>query len=464
MPAQARPNILLIHADQHRYDCLGVNGHPILQTPHLDRLAGEGVNFRHAFTPIAVCVPARCSLLTGVWPTRHGVTFNSDAETPTRLDPNIATFSRELKRAGFWLGVVGKWQADGDRTPQDVHFDRWVKDHAYHVWRQVQGLPPRPWEAGWRGEVDGHITAEQSRLAWGANELIALLGARAKADKPFFLRWDPSEPHLPNVVPEPYASMYPPGSVPPWPGFDDDLAGKPYIQAQQRRTWEFENWTWDDWAPLVARYLGEVSLLDAQVGRVLEALEGLGLADNTLVIYSADHGDLCGSHGMVDKHFVLYDDVIRVPLLMRWPGRLPAGSVCEAFVSSALDLAYTFCEAAGTPPPATFQGRSLLSAADGSDEAPREDIFATYHGNQFGLYSQRMVRNRRWKYVWNATAEDELYDLQADPGEIHNLAADGRHAEALAGLRRRLVEWMDQVQDPLLNGWIRPQILEGRKR
>jgi len=152
-----------------------------------------------------------------------------------------------------------------------------------------------------------------------------------------------------------------------------------------------------------------------------------------------------------------------VPLMIRWPGRVPAGAVCDAFVSNSLDLATTFCEAAAVPTPATFQGQSLLPLLAGDTTKARDDIYATYFGNQFGLYSQRMVRDRRWKYVYNATAEDELYDLAADPGEVHNRALDPSCADELARLRRRLVAWMEETEDPLLNGWTRGQLLEGRK-
>jgi arylsulfatase A-like enzyme len=162
---------------------------------------------------------------------------------------------------------------------------------------------------------------------------------------------------------------------------------------------------------------------------------------------------------MIDKHYVMYDDVVRVPLLLRWPGRLPAGRTLDAFVTPALDLPVTFCAAAGLPVPPTFVGRDL--AAPGDSGPP--SVFATYHGNQFGLYSQRMLRTRRWKYVWNATAEDELYDLEADPGELTNLAAGGAFAAELADLRRQLAATMAATQDPLLNPWTKSQLLEGRK-
>ncbi|HOS43397.1 MAG TPA: sulfatase-like hydrolase/transferase, partial [Armatimonadota bacterium] len=374
-------------------------------------------------------------------------------------DPSRPTVSRCLREAGYTLGMVGKFHAEVVGTPVDHGFQTFIPDGAYARWRQERGLPPAP-SNGYFGEVDPHITPEQSRLAWGADHAIALLTAFAAGDRPFFIRWDPSEPHLSCRPPEPYASHYPPEAIPPWPSFADTLEGKPYIQAQQRRTWKVDGWSWEQWAPTVSMYLGEIALLDAQVGRLLDALDALGLADNTLVVYSTDHGDLCGGHGMLDKHFVLYDDVMRVPLIARFPGRLPAGAVCEAFISHALDLAATFCAVAGVTPPATFMGRDLVGTVRG-EIAARPDIFGMWQGGQFGAYSQRMVRDRRWKYVWNCTAEDELYDLQSDPGELRNRARDPHCRAELDRLRARLVAWMESIGDPLCNLWTRPQLLEG---
>jgi arylsulfatase A-like enzyme len=255
--------------------------------------------------------------------------------------------------------------------------------------------------------------------------------------------------------------MYDPRAIAPWPSYPDPLIGKPYAQAQQRRTWEVATWTWDDWAPVVARYLGTITLLDLQVGRLLEALDRLGLAEDTVVVYTTDHGDMCGGHGMVDKHMVMYDDVTRVPLIVRWPGHAAAGRTCDAIVSHALDLAATFCLLGDSPVPDTFCGQSLLPLLSGEQAAGRADILSMYHGNQFGLYSARMVRDRRYKYIWNAAAEDELYDLELDPGELRNLATDPTYATELARLRRRLVDWMIEIDDPLLNGWTRTQLLKG---
>jgi len=461
--SEARPNTLLVHSDQHRYDCLGVNGHPVVKTPNMDRLAAEGMNFTHAFTPIPLCVPERHSLLNGRWPSAHGWIVNWDTECPRPEKQDYPTYVQVLREAGYRLGYVGKWHVHPERDGRAYGFHEYLSDGEYRRWREVQGLPPRPSKNGWFGEVDPHITPEQSRLAWGADHVLRMMEDCVARGRTFFLRWDPTEPHLPCRPPAATAAMYPPEDVPPWPGFDDDLAGKPYIQAQQRRSWKVDRWTWNDWAPVVARYLAEVSLLDAQLGRLLDALDRLGIADDTLVIYTSDHGDMCGSHGMMDKHFIMYDDVVRVPLIARWPGRIAPGGTCEAFVSHSIDLARTFCEVAGAPAPDTFQGLSLLPLFAGERDNGRCDIYSQYFGNQFGLWSQRMVRDRRWKYVWNATGEDELYDLEADPGEVRNRATDPACRDELARLRRRLVAWMEEIKDPLNNRWIRTQLLEGLK-
>jgi arylsulfatase A-like enzyme len=470
-----QPNILLIHVDQHRYDCLGVNGHPAAVTPHLDRLAAEGVNFRYACCPSPICTPARTSLMTGVYATQHGCLANRGTEGYRVMDPQLATFSQVLKAGGYWLGYVGKWDVGTPAGPYQLGFDAYVPDKGYLAWRREQGLPALPTRNGWFGEVDPGVTPDQSALGWGADNVIRMLQQAGDRDQPFFLRWDPQEPHLPNVLPEPFASLVSPVAVEPWQSFPDPLHGKPYIQRQQVRTWGLEGWSWQEWAPIVARYLGEVALIDHQVGRILQALDDLGLAASTLVVYTSDHGDLCGAHGMIDKHYVMYDDVVRVPLLLRWPRRLPAGRTVDALVTAALDLAVTFCVAAGLPVPVTFMGRSLLPLAQGNESLGGDSgedsgensgnavVFATYHGNQFGLYSQRMVRTKRWKYVWNATAEDELYDLAADPGELVNLAGTAACASELATLRARLIAWMAETKDPLLNQWTRGQLLAGRK-
>jgi len=458
MPSQ---NILLIHSDQHRFDCLGVNGHPFVRTPNIDRLAAEGINFTQAHCPIPLCVPARNSLMYGQWPVQHLCICNDGSEAPRGAKPSLPSFVDALGAAGYYLGYVGKWHVDFERGPEELGYTRYVSEGDYPAWRRTQALPRKPSKADWRGQVDPYIRPDQSRLGWGADRTLEMLEQCASDGSSFFIRWDPSEPHLANIVPEPYASMYPPGDIPPWPSFPDSLVNKPYAHAQQVRNWQVEDWTWEDWSPIVGRYLGEITLLDAQIGRLLDGLERLGLAEDTLVVYTCDHGGMCGGHGMMDKHNVMYDAVVRVPLVARWPARIPAGRSSDAFVCNALDLASTFCEVAGAPVPDTFVGLSLLPLFEGAEDNGRQDILSMYHGNQFGLYSERMVRDRRWKYVWNPTARDELYDLETDPGELTNLATSPEHRGELARLRGRLIAWMEQIGDPLLNGWTRVVLEKG---
>lgn len=199
----AATNILFLHADQHRFDCVGANGHLLISTPHLDRMAREGANFSHAFTPSPVCVPARNSLLYGCWPTRHHAVVNHDTEAPPAARAELPTWSEALNRAGYFLGYVGKWHVSETKSPCDFGFHEYVPETGYNAWRQAQSMPLLQRTNGWQGETDGHITPGQSRLAWGANETIRLIegASSSHADRPFFIRWDPGEPHLPNLVP-----------------------------------------------------------------------------------------------------------------------------------------------------------------------------------------------------------------------------------------------------------------------
>lgn len=466
-----RPNILLIHADQHRSDCLGVAGHPFLKTPNLDRLASEGIRFTNAFTPCPVCTPARNSLMYGCWPTQHGAIANHNSEAPPRATTDgLRTWSENLSGVGYRMRYVGKWGVRADRSPLEFGFDTYIPESDYEDWRQSQGLPRLPGHehpSDYFGSVDTHATEAQSRPARGADQTIRLMTAAAKKKKPdrqpFLIRWDPSEPHPPAFPPEPFASLYPPESIPPWPNFVRAQEGEPLARAALRRVWGIEGREWKDWQPIVARTLGIITLLDRQIGRVLGELDRLGLAENTLVIYTADHGDMLGSHGLFDKHYSFYDEIVRVPLIVRWPRVIPSpGSVSQAFVSNEIDLATTLCEVAGAASPGSFAGQSLLPILSGEDNGKSRDMaFSQYFGTNFGLYSSRMARDSRWKYVWNPTDIDELYSLgtAVDPGELVNRIDDPSCATELQRLRHRLVEWMEKIGDPLLNKWTRPGLV-----
>ena len=476
-------DILYIGADQLRFDCLAVNGHPLIQTPNLDRLALRGVSFVNAFTPCPVCSPARASLMTGQWAHRHAcITIPQWTEAHRGMAPTGETLPQVLHAAGYEQYYVGKWHLDdhsGHPMPEDLGIDHFIPEGHYYPWRTGQGFPlglhgqdwwtfagdPEKFDILIRGGTDSHIKPEQSKLHWGADRTIEFIRSAAATDKPFMIRWDPSEPHPTNIVPEPYASMYDPLDIQAWGSMPENFLGKPFIQQQQLRNWGVDRWIWEDWAPLVARYLGEISLLDYEVGRVLSALEDSGRAGSTVVVFTADHGDLCGSHGMMDKHFVMYDDIVKVPLIIAMPTKSAAGQGRKesCFVSHAIDLASTLCDAAGVGIPESYMGKSLVPAMRGTGTTGREFIVSAYHGGQFGLFSQRMIRDHRFKYVWNPTDVDELYDLGEDPWELDNRIDHPQEQIELARLRKCLVEWMRETADPLLNPWTMAQLVHGRK-
>jgi arylsulfatase A-like enzyme len=456
-----RPNILLIHSDQHRFDCVGVNGHPQLQTPHLDRLAREGVNFTHAFTPTPICSPARASLVTGQWPTQHGCINITHTESYHPAKLKAPTVWQLLADSGYRVGMVGKFHQEVTGLPTDHGVEDYICEYQYGPWRKDQGLADQPATQKFFGELDPHITSSQSRMAWEVDNVLNLIDkyqTSSEDDQPWFMRWDPSEPHLPNRIPAELGNLYPPKDIEPWLSFPDPLQNKPYSQQRCIRNWGIENFTWQQWQPIVSRYLAEVTLMDQQLGRILADLESRGILDNTLIIYSTDHGDMCGGHGMIDKHFNMYDDIMRVPLIMRWPGHVEAAQTSDAFVIHELDLATTICTAAGVTCPESFEGRDMVSIANGKDPAPREDVFGMYQGAQQGLYSIRMVRDRAWKYVFHPTDKHELYHLPSDPGELHNRIDDPAAQPELARLRQRLIQWMQQIGDPLGNPFTRRQL------
>lgn len=461
---QNRPNILLIHPDQLRYDCLAHNGHPLARTPNIDRLASEGVRFTKAFCPIPLCCPARQSLMSGLWPEQHGGLWNYDC---TLLPPPFEAdcWTEKLAESGYRMGYVGKWHVHPEKTPLDYGFGDYVSEGDYNVWRKSHNLP-EPVVPGnlAMGGMDP-VAPEQARPHWLANEVIRLMKNYAEGDAPWHLRLDFPEPHLPCLPVPAFWADFQAAPVEPWANFPDPLEKKPYIQKQQRVSWGLEDTGWDEWAVYVRRYLAVIAQMDDAIGKVLQALEETGQAENTLVIFTTDHGDACGSHGMMDKHYVMYEEEIHVPFIARWSGKIPANSQCDAFITPALDLAATLPEAAGITPLEQTEGLSLLPLMEGkTSDNGRSCVFGTYNGQQFGLYTTRMVRTDRYKYIWNLTDIDEFYDLEEDPAELDNRIEDASLKPTIAELRKTLLDHLVKVEDGIVRTpFVRDHLTEGRK-
>ena len=456
-----KPNVLLIIADQHRLDALGCTGRFSIRTPFLDRLAREGAFFGNAFTPCPVCAPARQSLLSGRAPESYGALWNNDFIPTATVNPDEGYHTAALASAGYHCALVGKWNSSMTHPPADFGFADHI-DNSGHRAMIAAKYPGHSFRNGWFGEPSP-VRLEDSKTHWAAARACEKMEQHAANAQPWFVRVDFTDPHLPCHPSEPFASLYPPDSIEPWDSMGDTLEGKPYIQRQQLRNWGLEGRTWDQWKFTLAMYYGMVSQIDDAVGIMLAKLDELALAEDTLVIYTTDHGDLCGGHGMLDKHYVLYDDVTRTPLILRYPSKVKAGQRPGEFVSNCLDLGATIgdlCEVnvmAG-------HGQSLAPLLAGKCQPDRAFAVSSSSGQQFGLYSQRCIRTKDWLYVWNMTDVDELYDGNADPGQKRNLIHDPLHAPVLAGLRKDLHDELTRREDPfVLSGWLSGQLLEGRK-
>ncbi|MCU4972743.1 sulfatase-like hydrolase/transferase [Halobacteria archaeon AArc-m2/3/4] len=474
--SSSRPNVLLVLTDQERYDCSAADGPPV-ETPTMDRLSSEGMRFERAFTPISICTSARASLLTGRFPHNHGMLNNShEADAiQANLPTELPTFSEELVEAGYDLTYTGKWHVGNDQTPEtfgfeylggsDKHHDD--IDEAFREYRADLGTPVD--ETDLEDEIHTStgtfvaattpVDVEATRAAFLADRTIDAIEAHADGDTdaPFFHRADFYGPHHPYVVPEPYASMYDPDEIDPWDTYAETFDGKPAVHEEfvdYRGVREFD---WDTWAEAAAKYWGFVTMIDDQLERVLDALEGAGLADETAVIHAADHGDFVGNHRQFNKGPLMYDDTYRIPLQVRWPGVVEAGSVCERPVHLH-DLAPTFLEMADVAIPEGFDTRSLVPLLEGegsdgengddTDDSRPDSVFAQYHGDEFGLYTQRMVRTGEYKFVYNGPDRNELYDLEADPAELQNLIDHPGYDDAREAMQERLVEWMEETDDP----------------
>ena len=449
------PNIVLFMTDQLRRDALGCYGNEICKTPNLDRLAAEGTRFDQAYTVSPVCSPSRASLMSGLYPHNHGVMINTHIAPAwcRGLSTDTPTFSERLKKAGYALDYAGKWHVHQDLGPEEFGFDR------HRQGRGARGVVPGTESTiGFPGSdfavagTNPH-SHEEGKTWQVTNVGLEMLRERARGDQPFFLRIDDVAPHFPNIVPEPYASMYDPASIPPWPNFDETFEGKPAAHLRKHREWHLEDKDWSWWQNVVAKYYGDVTLIDDCVGRVLDAIRECGIEDDTIFVFSTDHGDATGSHKHFEKSGTMYDEVFRIPLLARIPG-VEARQVPE-FVR-LMDLMPTFIEWGGGEIPEELDAKSMVPLVHGERPADWPDsVYCESHGEVWGYSTQRMVRTERWKYVYIPHDLDELYDLEADPAEMNNLSEDPGHADALEQMKARLIGWNDATKDMFQWNWVR---------
>jgi choline-sulfatase/uncharacterized sulfatase len=461
------PNILFILADQHNAKVLGVAGHPDVKTPNLDRLAAEGVRFTQAVTQNPICTPSRVSFLSGQYVHNHG--YYGLGGPPPRL-PNVIGRFRE---AGYRTGAIGKihcpetWVGSVTDTFLEAYSSGQDREGDYCNTLAGLGLSPdrddevlQEWHA--LGGGGQGLDARRSRLpfehcveGWCAQEAIRFINECG--DRPFFLHLSLPRPHECYTPSEPYWSMYDEGALALPPNADYDLSEKPphfqrsrrWQEAPDARLWLFEPKTYQAGRRRVLHgYLGCVSQVDAAVGIVLDHLAARGLAENTIVIYTSDHGDFAGEHGIIEKApGICADAITRIPSLWRWPGRFEAGHVCDQLVE-AVDLAPTVLALAGLSPLETTDGRDLGALLVGGTEPVREVAVTE---NPWS----KSIRTLRWRLVHYPTElfpgqnVGELYDLDNDPWEMRNLYYQPEHRNRVAELRAALLDWLITTTRPV---------------
>lgn len=448
-------NILFLMTDQHSISTLGRYGNPAVRTPAYDRLADGGTRFTHAFTPTAICTPARASLLTGAAPFRHRLLANYERNVGYLEDlaDDQFTFAEALRDADWRLGLVGKWHGGVRRSAADYGFEGptlpgWHNpvDHPdYLSYLDEHGLPPYRISDPVRGVAPNggpgnllaarlHQPVEATFEHYLATRTIEMLERFAADDRGrrFFLATHFFGPHLPYILPDEYLDRYDPGGIELPPSVRETFAGKPPVQRNYSAHWAFDTMDEATSRRLIAAYWGYVTLIDEEIGRILDAVDRLGLAGRTAVMATADHGEFTGAHRLHDKGPAMYDDIYRIPGLVRVPGA-PAGQVRDEFVT-LMDFSATILDLAGLDPGRAVDGRSLLPLVRGERPEWRADLLAEFHGHHFP-YPQRMLRTRTHKLVVNPESVNELYDLVEDPHELVNRIDD----PALAGVRRALM-------------------------
>jgi arylsulfatase A-like enzyme len=437
-------NIIFLMTDQHSISSLGCYGNPSVSTPALDRLAGTGTRFTHAITPTAICTPARASLLTGAAPFRHKLLANYERNVGYLEDLATGqfTFAEALRDADWRLGLIGKWHGGVTRTAADYGFEGptlpgWHNpiDHPdYLAYLDEHGLPPYRISDPIRGVLPNggrgnllaarlHQPLEASFEHYLATRSIEML-ERFAADpgrRRFFLATHFFGPHLPYILPDEYLDMYDPDDVELPPSVSETFTGKPPVQRNYSAHWAFDTMDEATSRKLVAAYWGYVTLIDHEVGRILDAVERLGLAESTTVMMTADHGEFTGAHRLHDKGPAMYDEIYRIPGIVRIPGA-PVNQVRGEFVT-LMDLTATILDVAGLPTERVADGRSLVPLVAGGDPEWREDVVAEFHGHHFP-YPQRMLRTKTHKLVVNPESVNELYDLLDDPYELVNRIDD----------------------------------------
>jgi arylsulfatase A-like enzyme len=435
-----RPNILFIMSDDHATQAISAYGSKINKTPNIDRIAKEGMIFRNCFCTNSICAPSRAVILTGKYSHLNGVVDNAK-----EFDGSQQTVSKLFREAGYETAMIGKWHLKSAPTGFD-----------YYNVLPGQGVyyDPAMIENGEKHNNKGYVTdiLTDKALEW-LNRWKS-----SNSGKPFFMMLHHKAPHANWEPAEEKMDMYNDRDIPLPVTFNDNYETRtnqirnsklhvgPFLwnlhfkrygelpgvmTEQETREWVYQKY--------MKHYLGCISSVDDNVGRVLDYLDKSGLSNNTFIVYTSDQGFFLGEHGLYDKRF-MYEEALRMPLLIRYPGIIPAGDVSDAMVLN-LDFMPTFLDFASISKPEDLQGISFKSIAIGSEpEEWRNAIFYKFYEEAYGIGPHEGVRTDRYKLIHFLYGDEgwELYDLKEDPNELNNLYSSPDHQELIGKLKEKL--------------------------
>lgn len=461
-----RPNFLIIMTDTQNQSMVGAYGNPSVDTPNLDRLASTGVRFDNAYTTCPLCTPARGSLFSGMYPQNNGAWTNNIA--PSAAIPLMGTIFAQY---GYRVGYTGKWHLDGSSYfgdgqagggfPQQWWYDgKCYADEIGDSLFQKYVTCKTPEDIRQAGFVEETIWGH--RVADKALEFLESIGGQ-----PYMLVVSFDEPHRPSVAPAEYWERLSPTDIPQPLNYNASVVNKPELQNIHRT--QVGDILWEKTAEELLPIFACNSYIDREIGRVIDAADNLD-SENTVIIYTSDHGDMMGAHGLTMKGPMMYQETTLVPLIVRTPlglqedmpnevektsdGRRLDENRSVSSVVSHLDIIPTMLDMIGAAIPDILHGQSLLPVVNGTCSKAREEAFLSFHrfainhDKAGGFYPIRCIVDGRYKLVINLFDSDEFYDLHDDPLELENRIADADLRGTRNRLHDRLLDEMDKSRDP----------------
>lgn len=477
-----RPNILLITCDQLRRDALGVYGNRVIKTPNIDALSTESVIFDNHFTQHPVCTPSRWSIFTGRYPRSHGVRDNG-----VIFADNEPTLARTFKKNGYYTGAFGKMHftpallnkvEEDEQWPKDdfgfsvteltddskrgtyLEYLKTVDEESYrYVLKQGEEKVKEDLMSASDRTFDPAPQIKENKLdpsmhqtSWITDRCIDFIDKAAEKNRPFFGWCSFVDPHHPFDPPEPYASMYDPKTIPLpgslCPGEDAPQHIKDMHKgfSPGNEKYDLSTVSDDGWQAVRAKYYGMVSLIDYNVGRIIRRLREKEVFNDTLILFTTDHGELLGDHGLLFKGPFHYDSLIRVPLIVKYGDRF-GGGMRVGEITQHVDIFPTLASAAGVSPPQGLQGNSLQGLLEGAGNQVNQSALIEHCCHDWG-FNVKTLRTKRWRLTYyGSRVFGELYDLLNDPTEQQNLWKSKKHRRARDRLIRALLDKLIETED-----------------